>query len=165
MRVVSARAAMFGTVAAAALFATPALAQENPNTAPTTANNQQTKSAPAEASDHTIVVTARRRNELGQFVAAGELQFGLPKPAPALMPPADGDKDKPGNKTPHMPDFGVGEKVRLGNIAGICNEKRNVAGLMPHPERACEPLLGSADGKFIFESVIHALQSRLAKAA
>ena len=37
------------------------------------------------------------------------------------------------------------------NIAGICNESRNVAGLMPHPERACESLLGSDDGRFIFE--------------
>jgi phosphoribosylformylglycinamidine synthase len=44
----------------------------------------------------------------------------------------------------------------LENIAGICNERRNVAGLMPHPERACEPLLGSADGRLIFESMIHA---------
>lgn len=46
----------------------------------------------------------------------------------------------------------------LRNIAGICNEQRNVAGLMPHPERACEPLLGSVDGRFIFESMIHALE-------
>jgi phosphoribosylformylglycinamidine synthase subunit PurQ / glutaminase len=46
----------------------------------------------------------------------------------------------------------------LLNIAGICNERRNVAGLMPHPERACEPLLGSADGRLIFESLIHALE-------
>ena len=46
----------------------------------------------------------------------------------------------------------------LRNIAGICNERRNVAGLMPHPERACEPLLGSADGRFIFESMIHAME-------
>jgi phosphoribosylformylglycinamidine synthase len=45
----------------------------------------------------------------------------------------------------------------LRNIAGICNEQRTVAGLMPHPERACEPILGSADGRFIFESMIHAL--------
>jgi len=45
----------------------------------------------------------------------------------------------------------------LRNIAGICNERRNVAGLMPHPERACEPLLGSADGRSVFESMIHAL--------
>ena len=44
----------------------------------------------------------------------------------------------------------------LRNIAGICNEKRNVAGLMPHPERACEAILGSTDGKLIFESLCHA---------
>jgi hypothetical protein len=35
------------------------------------------------------------------------------------------------------------------NIAGICNERRNVAGLMPHPGRACDPLLGSADGRLL----------------
>jgi phosphoribosylformylglycinamidine synthase subunit PurQ / glutaminase len=43
------------------------------------------------------------------------------------------------------------------NIAGICNERRNVVGLMPHPERACEPALGSADGLVFFESVVDAL--------
>jgi len=48
----------------------------------------------------------------------------------------------------------------LWNIAGICNERRNVAGLMPHPERACEAILGSADGRLIFESLIHALKSK-----
>jgi phosphoribosylformylglycinamidine synthase len=42
----------------------------------------------------------------------------------------------------------------VSNIAGICNETRNVAGLMPHPERASEPLLGSADGRLIFESLV-----------
>jgi len=42
------------------------------------------------------------------------------------------------------------------NIAGICNEARNVLGLMPHPERACDPLLGSADGKKVFESLLKA---------
>jgi phosphoribosylformylglycinamidine synthase I len=40
-----------------------------------------------------------------------------------------------------------------GNIAGICNRAGNVFGLMPHPERACDPLLGSVDGRVIFESV------------
>jgi len=40
------------------------------------------------------------------------------------------------------------------NIAGIVNEAGNVFGLMPHPERACDPLLGSEDGKLIFQSVI-----------
>jgi len=44
-------------------------------------------------------------------------------------------------------------------IAGLCNEGRNVVGLMPHPERACESALGSADGRIIFESVIEALKS------
>ncbi len=40
------------------------------------------------------------------------------------------------------------------NIAGIINERGNVFGLMPHPERASEARLGSVDGKFIFESVL-----------
>src|SRR5882724_6673662 len=39
------------------------------------------------------------------------------------------------------------------NIAGICNVERNVLGLMPHPERACEDLLGSSDGRDIFRSL------------
>ncbi len=40
------------------------------------------------------------------------------------------------------------------NIAGIRNEAGNVFGLMPHPERACDPLLGSTDGKLLFESLL-----------
>ena len=48
----------------------------------------------------------------------------------------------------------------LDNIAGICNEQRNVAGLMPHPERASEPILGCADGRLVFESMIGALAAR-----
>jgi phosphoribosylformylglycinamidine synthase I len=43
------------------------------------------------------------------------------------------------------------------NIAGICSERRNVVGMMPHPERACETALGSADGLVLFESVVSAL--------
>jgi phosphoribosylformylglycinamidine synthase I len=46
------------------------------------------------------------------------------------------------------------------NIAGICNEARNVVGLMPHPERACERRLGSDDGLVILKSVTHALANR-----
>ena len=45
----------------------------------------------------------------------------------------------------------------LNNVAGICNEARNVVGLMPHPERACEAALGSADGLVLFDSVVAAL--------
>jgi phosphoribosylformylglycinamidine synthase I len=44
-------------------------------------------------------------------------------------------------------------------IAGLCNEARNIVGLMPHPERACESVLGSADGLVMFESAVAALKS------
>ena len=53
----------------------------------------------------------------------------------------------------------------LDNIAGICNEARNVAGLMPHPERASELILGCAEGRLVFESLIHSLQQGGHKAA
>jgi phosphoribosylformylglycinamidine synthase len=43
------------------------------------------------------------------------------------------------------------------SIAGICNRARNVFGLMPHPERACEDLLGSADGRGVFRSLASTL--------
>ena len=43
------------------------------------------------------------------------------------------------------------------DIAGILSEKRNVLGLMPHPERVCDPLLGGTDGRALFESLIEAL--------
>jgi phosphoribosylformylglycinamidine synthase len=45
----------------------------------------------------------------------------------------------------------------INNIAGVCNREHNVAGLMPHPERAVEPALGSADGLVIFRSIVEAL--------
>jgi phosphoribosylformylglycinamidine synthase subunit PurQ / glutaminase len=45
----------------------------------------------------------------------------------------------------------------MNNIAGICNRERNVAGLMPHPERAVESALGSDDGLVIFKSMVEAL--------
>jgi phosphoribosylformylglycinamidine synthase subunit PurQ / glutaminase len=47
----------------------------------------------------------------------------------------------------------------LDDIAGICNERRNVMGLMPHPERAADALLGSADGRVILESVVYSLSA------
>jgi phosphoribosylformylglycinamidine synthase len=45
----------------------------------------------------------------------------------------------------------------LNNIAGLCNDARNVVGLMPHPERACELPLGSADGLVILESAVRSV--------
>jgi phosphoribosylformylglycinamidine synthase len=54
----------------------------------------------------------------------------------------------------------------VNNIAGVCNPARNVAGLMPHPERASEALLGCEDGLLVFKSLIHYLQKQTsAKAA
>jgi phosphoribosylformylglycinamidine synthase I len=59
---------------------------------------------------------------------------------------ADGSDDAAGNPNGSM-----------SNIAGICNRERNVAGLMPHPERAVEVALGSDDGLVIFQSMVEAL--------
>lgn len=55
-------------------------------------------------------------------------------------------------------DGNVNEKSNpngsLENIAGVCNKNKNVFGLMPHPERACESLLGSTDGLLLLTSII-----------
>lgn len=48
----------------------------------------------------------------------------------------------------------------LNNIAGIVNEQRNVLGMMPHPDRSYDAILGSADGKLIFESMVNSLVAR-----
>jgi phosphoribosylformylglycinamidine synthase len=56
--------------------------------------------------------------------------------------------DPKGNITPEANPNGARD-----NIAGICSRGRNVLGLMPHPERACEDLLGSSDGRDIFRSL------------
>ena len=44
------------------------------------------------------------------------------------------------------------------NIAGICNANRNVFGMMPHPERACSPVLGNTDGREILRTLLMAEQ-------
>lgn len=48
----------------------------------------------------------------------------------------------------------------LLNIAGICNEGRNVCGMMPHPERASENVLGADDGRRVFESMLRHLEAK-----
>ncbi len=60
--------------------------------------------------------------------------------------------DEAGNVTPQANPNG---SVR--NIACICNEQRNVFGMMPHPERACSPLLGNTDGQSIFKMLFSAV--------
>ena len=53
----------------------------------------------------------------------------------------------------------------IQNIAGICNREGNVFGLMPHPDRACEARLGSADGVKIFQSMMETVAAGRARAA
>ena len=48
----------------------------------------------------------------------------------------------------------------LRDIAGICNKERNVLGLMPHPERATDALMGSTDGLIVFESIVSAFAAK-----
>jgi phosphoribosylformylglycinamidine synthase len=50
------------------------------------------------------------------------------------------------------------------DIAGILNEKRNVLGMMPHPERACDPLMGSTDGLVVLQSMVAAYEAASAGA-
>jgi phosphoribosylformylglycinamidine synthase subunit PurQ / glutaminase len=61
--------------------------------------------------------------------------------------------DALGNVTPEANPNGS-----MNNIAGICNEARNVLGMMPHPDRAWDRNLGSEDGKLLFGSLVEALE-------
>ena len=63
--------------------------------------------------------------------------------------------------TPRQDEDGANPNGSLENIAGICNETRNVFGLMPHPEDACNKLLGSEDGAKIFSSIAAALAEKV----
>ena len=57
--------------------------------------------------------------------------------------------DEQGKATPEANPNGS-----VNNIAGICNEGRNVLGMMPHPERAADPAMGSTDGRLVFQSMV-----------
>ena len=50
----------------------------------------------------------------------------------------------------------------VADVAGVVNEARNVMGLMPHPEHAVDPLLGSADGALVLASLVDAARDRVA---
>jgi phosphoribosylformylglycinamidine synthase len=54
-------------------------------------------------------------------------------------------------------DPDVNPNGAVWNIAGICNEGKNVFGMMPHPERAAEAALGNEDGRKLFESLIQSI--------
>jgi len=77
-------------------------------------------------------------DELRQLEAEDRIAFRYSTPAGEIIPEANPNGS-------------------LGNIAGILNAQRNVLGMMPHPDRSSEKLLGSADGWKIFASMIEAL--------
>lgn len=55
------------------------------------------------------------------------------------------------------PENGSNPNGSLNNIAGICNHRGNVLGMMPHPERAAEPILGNTDGMKLFHGLVSAV--------
>jgi phosphoribosylformylglycinamidine synthase len=58
-------------------------------------------------------------------------------------------------------DPGDNPNGSVGDVAGVCNAEGNVLGLMPHPEHAVDPLLGSADGALVLASLVDAARERM----
>ena len=85
----------------------------------------------------------------GRFYAADSELKKLPDNNQILFEYCDAEGNVTENANPNGPSL---------NIAGICNEKRNVIGMMPHPERAADLNLGNTDGALMFESIVHALE-------
>ena len=84
----------------------------------------------------------------GRFVADDATLDRLERDGRVVFRYVRPDGGPAGNATPNG---------SMRDIAGIVNEQGNVLGMMPHPERACEPLLGSADGMLLIRSVASAL--------
>jgi phosphoribosylformylglycinamidine synthase len=81
----------------------------------------------------------------GRFAASDELLEDLETNGQVLFRYVDAAGDATVDANPNG---------AMRNIAGVCNAARNVIGLMPHPERAVDPLLGSEDGLVLFESLL-----------
>ena len=62
-------------------------------------------------------------------------------------------------------DAGENPNGAIADVAGVVNAEGNVMGLMPHPEHAVDPLLGSGDGALILASLVDAARERLLAAA
>jgi phosphoribosylformylglycinamidine synthase len=80
----------------------------------------------------------------GRYTASDEVIRGLEDSGQVLYRYVTADGEQAAEANPNG---------SLNNIAGVTNSARNVMGLMPHPERACEPLLGSVDGLTVFQSL------------
>ena len=109
-----------------------------------------------EQNDTPFTVRARARQVLRLPIAHGEGNYYA---APEVLQELEAERrvvfrycDSAGQPTEASNPNGA-----ANNIAGICSVGRNVVGLMPHPERACERILGSDDGLVLFESVVTAL--------
>lgn len=100
-----------------------------------------------------VLITGKERKALRIPIAHGEGRFYADKDT--LQSIFENDQviyqycDENGNITPEANPNGT-----LHNIAGICNKKRNVFGMMPHPERACSSKLGNIDGISVFNSLL-----------
>ena len=106
---------------------------------------------------HTIATEGLREGEvLTMPIAHGEGNFYLPDADLGGLEARGQVVFRYSSKDGRLDDASnVNGSVRA--IAGVCNESRNVVGLMPHPERASEGELGSADGRRIFEALIRSL--------
>ncbi len=86
----------------------------------------------------------------GNYFADAETLQRLDEEGRVLFRYCDADGEVTGEANPNG---------SLANIAGITNDRGNVLGMMPHPERCCDPLLGGVDGKLIFQSIIESALS------
>ncbi len=90
------------------------------------------------------VITLPIAHGEGNYYADGEILAQMEMDGPVVFRYCD----ESGEPTPESNPNGS-----LDNIAGICNKAGNVLGMMPHPERAAEGILGGADGRLLFDSV------------
>ena len=111
-----------------------------------------------EQTDTPVTCAARKRQVLKVPIAHGEGNYFA---APDVVADLEANRQVIFRYT--TPDGRISPDANpngsVAAIAGLCNQARNVVGLMPHPERACEPILGSADGRVVFESVIEWVRS------
>ena len=105
-------------------------------------------------SQHTPFTTRMQRGQVVRMpISHGEGRYYIDRETFKRL--ADNDQvvfrycDERGNPTKEANPNGS-----LDHVAGVCNERRNVLGLMPHPERAAEAILGSEDGRLMFASIL-----------
>jgi len=105
-------------------------------------------------SQHTPFTTRMQRGQVVRMpISHGEGRYYIDQETFKRL--ADNDQvifrycDERGNLTKEANPNGS-----LDHVAGVCNERRNVLGLMPHPERAAEAILGSEDGRLMFASIL-----------